>query len=117
MNILSSCSPYDNIFEIEAYFNRAVRELAIEQPTLEEAARTYIAFLAAKILETNDYKRIYHLTDRIFKVSCVEMDYPNEFIIWIELSELLDRVDFHDDPDVIGRIKNEAKTLLRSSSK
>lgn len=115
VNILSSFSPHDNIFEIESYFNRAVKELVLKQPTFEEAARAYIAFLAAEILETNDYKQMYHLTDRIFNVAAVEMRYPNDLMHWIELSELMDRVDYHDDPDVIGQIKNEAKKLLRSN--
>lgn len=114
VNILSSCSPHDNIFEIEFYFNRAVRELVMKQPTFEEAARAYISYLAAEIWKTNDHNRIYHLTDRIFKVACVEMSYPNDLMRWIELSELMDSVEYHNDPDVIQQIKNEAKELLRS---
>ncbi|WP_164214330.1 hypothetical protein [Virgibacillus sp. YIM 98842] len=66
VNILSSCSPHDNIFEIESYFNREVRELAIKQPAFEETARAYIAFLAAKILETDDHKQIYQLDGQNF---------------------------------------------------
>lgn len=113
VNILSSCSAHDNIFEIESYFNLAARELALKPPTFEEAARAYITFLAAEILETNDHQQIYHLTDRIFKTAVVEMRYPNDLMHWIELSELMDRVDYQNDPDVTRKIKNEAKKLLQ----
>lgn len=56
LNILSSCSPFDNIFEIESYFRRTVKELEIKQPTFEACARAYINFLAMKIMETDDHK-------------------------------------------------------------
>jgi hypothetical protein len=57
------------------------------------------------------------LTDKILKVTCEEIDYANDFIIWDELSEFIDRVDFQENPDVIGRIKNEAMMLTHSNSK
>lgn len=112
--ILSSCSSTDNIFEIESYFRRAAEELEIEHPTFETAARARMAFLAMKIMETkdDDYRQIYHLTDRIFKVAAVELNYPKELMNWVEMSELMDRVDYNYDKYVISEIKNEAGQLL-----
>ena len=112
--ILSSCSSTDNIFEIESYFRRAAEELEIEHPTFETAARARMEFLAMKIMETkdDDYRQIYHLTDRIFKVAAVELNYPEELMNWVEMSELMDRVDYNYDKYVISEIKNEAGQLL-----
>lgn len=114
LKILSSCSSFDNIFEIESYFKRAVNELGIERPTFEACARANIDFLAMKIMETDDYKQIYHLVDRIFKVVVVGLDYQEDSLPWIELTERMDKVDYHNDRDVIIAIKNEAKSLLTS---
>src|SRR5690625_7402262 len=63
LNILSSCSSFDNIFEIESYFKRSLQELAIEQPTVEACARAYIDFLVEKIME------------KIGRASCSEREY------------------------------------------
>ena len=111
--ILSSCASTDNIFEIESYFGRALEELHIEQPTFEAGARARIKFLAMKIIgtEDDDYRQVYHLTDRIFKVAAVELNYPDELIPWIKLSELMDRVDYNYDYEVISEIKKEARLL------
>ncbi|WP_164214331.1 hypothetical protein [Virgibacillus sp. YIM 98842] len=54
------------------------------------------------------------MTDRIFNVAAVEMRYPNDLMRWIELSDLMDRVGYHEDPVVVRQIKNEAKTFIRS---
>ena len=62
--------------------------------------------------EDDDYRQIYHLTDRIFKVAAVELNYPEELMNWVEMSELMDRVDYNYDKYVISEIKNEAGQLL-----
>ena len=113
LTILSSCSSTDNIFEIESYFRRTLEELQIEQPTFEAGARARIESLAMKIMESedDDHRYIYHLTDRIFKV-VIELNYPEDLISWIELSELMDRVDYNYDNDVISEIKKEARLWL-----
>ncbi len=58
--------------------------------------------------------KFINLTDRIFNVAAVEMRYPNDLMRWIELSDLMDRVGYHEDPVVVRQIKNEAKTFIRS---
>ena len=112
--MLFSCSSTDNIFEIESYFRRAAEELQIERPTFEESVRAQMEFLALKIMETedDDYRQIYHLTDRIFKVAAVELNYSDDLMNWIELSELMDRAGYNYDKYVISKIKNEARRLL-----
>lgn len=112
VNIISSCSSFDNIFEIESYFKQSLKELAIKQPTFEACARAYIIFLAKKIIENEDHKQIFHLVDRIFKVVVVELASPDDLLPWIEICELMDRINYNDDRDVISKIKSEAKLLL-----
>lgn len=120
LNILSACSPFDNIFEIESYFKRSLKELSIREPTFEACARANIHFLAMELMETGDHKQIIHLADRIFKVVAVEMDYPEDLLSWIEITEQIDRLNYDfecftlNERDIISNIKNEAKLLLSS---
>lgn len=62
--------------------------------------------------EDDDHRRIYHLTDRIFKVAAIELNHPDDMIPWIELNELIDRIDYNYDNDVISEIRKEARLLL-----
>ncbi|MGE7935111.1 hypothetical protein [Viridibacillus arvi] len=50
VDIISSFSFGENIFEVEVYFNRALNELEIHKPTFEMCARAYIGDLANKII-------------------------------------------------------------------
>ena len=119
LNILSSFSFDDNIFEVEAYFKRALDELAIKEPIFEICARAYIGLLANRIITVNDHKEIFNLADMIFQVVAIELYNSDELHAWFEISELIDRLDYDDksfvlkEEDVISRIKNEAETLIR----
>ena len=110
----------DNIFEVEVYFNRTINELGIKKPTFEVCARAYIGLLANRIIQVNDHKEIFDLTDMIFQIVAMELDYPNELYTWFELSEMIDRLDYDyaardfNEDDVISRIKNEAEIFLKS---
>ena len=118
--ILSSFTFNDNIFEVEVYFNRTINELGIKNPTFEVCARAYIGLLANRIIQVNDHKEIFDLTDMIFQIVAMELDYPNELYTWFELSEMIDRLDYDyaardfNEDNVILRIKNEAEIILRS---
>lgn len=118
--ILSSFTFKDNIFEVEVYFNRTINELGIKNPTFEVCARVYIGLLANRIIQVNDHKEIFDLTDMIFQIVAMELDYPNELYTWFELSEMIDRLDYDyaardfNEDDVILRIKNEAEIILKS---
>jgi hypothetical protein len=119
LNILSSFSLDDNIFEVEVYFKRALDELVITEPTFEICARAYIGLLANRIIKANDHKEIFKLADMIFQVVAIELDNSDDLYAWFEISELIDRLDYDDksfvlnEDDVISRIKNEAENLLR----
>lgn len=119
LNILSSFTSNDNIFEVEIYFNKTINELRIKKPIFEVCARAYIGLLANRIINVNDHKEIFDLTDMIFQIVAMELDYPNELYIWYELSEMIDRLDFDyaardfNEDDVISRIKQEADTFLK----
>ena len=62
LDILSSFSFNDNIFEVEVYFNRALNELGIKNPTFEICARAYIGLLVNRIIQVNDHRKIFDLT-------------------------------------------------------
>ncbi|AND41473.1 hypothetical protein [Cytobacillus oceanisediminis] len=118
--ILSSFTSNDNIFEVEVYFNRAIIELGIKEPIFEVCARAYIGLLADRIIQVNDHKEIFDLTNMIFQIVAMELDYPDELYTWFELNEMIDRLDYDyaardfNEDDVILRIKNEAEIFLKS---
>ncbi|MCD2137783.1 hypothetical protein [Salinicoccus halitifaciens] len=58
----------------------------------------------------DDYRQIYHLTDRIFKVAVAELNSPDDLLHWLHLYELMDRVDYHYDKEVVSEIKHEARS-------
>jgi hypothetical protein len=115
LNILSSFSFDDNLFEVEVYFKRALDEMAIKEPTFEICARAYIGFLANKIIKAYEQTVIYDLADMIFQIVATELDNTDDLSVWLEISELIDRLGYDDQPlilnehDVIERIKNEAQ--------
>ncbi|AOV07059.1 hypothetical protein [Sporosarcina ureilytica] len=117
LKILSSCSFDDNLFEIESYFKRSLKELAIKEPTFEACAKARIVFLAKKIVKADDHKEISNLADMIFRVVAIELDNSDDLFPWIEISELIDRLDYDvrcitlNKRDVISKIKNEARLL------
>jgi len=45
VNIIASLAPNHNLFEVEDYFQRALKELQIELPMIEPSSRSYIALL------------------------------------------------------------------------
>ncbi|WP_121613584.1 hypothetical protein [Mesobacillus foraminis] len=119
LNILSSFSFDDNLFEVEVYFKRALEELAIKEPTFEICARAYIGLLANRIIIANDYTKIFDFAHKIFQIVATELYLSDDLSVWFEISEMIDRLDFNDksfvvnEDDIISRIKNEAQILQR----
>jgi hypothetical protein len=119
LNILSSFSFDDNLFEVEMYFKRAIDELAINEPTFEICARAYIGFLANKIKKAYEHTVIFDLADMIFQIAAMELDNADDLFAWFEISEMIDRLNYDDqsfvlnEDDLISRIKNEAEILQR----
>jgi hypothetical protein len=119
LNILSSFSFDDNLFEVEMYFKRAIDELAINEPTFDICARAYIGFLANKIKKAYEHTVIFDLADMIFQIAATELDNADDLFAWFEISEMIDRINYDDqsfvlnEDDLISRIKNEAEILQR----
>ncbi len=117
LNIISSLSFDDNIFEVEDFFKRALKEIGIQAPTFETSARAYIAYLAINILEDVNSPKIFDLAYKIYRI-VVELQYPEDLMEWYNISEMIDQLEYDDVPlefnndEVIIKIKNEAKLIL-----
>lgn len=115
LSILSSFSYSDNIFEVEAYFKRALKELEIEEASFAESARSYIGFLAEEIMKGENHAHIFDLAREIFLIVATELDYPDDLMEWYEISELIDRLQYDEEAmdvveaDVLAAIRREAK--------
>ncbi|MEK5038653.1 hypothetical protein [Sporosarcina sp. FSL K6-3457] len=118
VNILSSFSFSESIFEVEVYVKRALYELAIQKPNFEICARAYISHLANKIIKEDIPSVTFDLAYMIFRIVSSDLHYPDDLTEWYEISEMIDVIRYGDTPlecnedEVISRIKNEANIVL-----
>ena len=118
VNIISSFSTGESIFEVEEYFNRALNELEIQKPTFEICARAYIGHLANKIIKENNHSFTFDFAYKIYRIVASDLDYPDDLMEWYEISEMIDEQRNGDIPlefnesQVISTIKNEANIFL-----
>ena len=118
VNIISSFSFGESIFEVEVYFNKALNELEIQKPTFEICARAYIAYLAKEIIKANNHSVTFDLAYIIFRIVASDLQYPDDLIEWYEISEMIDELRYGDIPkefnedEVILRINNAVNIFL-----
>ncbi|MCM3399176.1 hypothetical protein [Oceanobacillus profundus] len=117
VNILASLREPLNIFEVEDYFNRALGELGIKEPSYEECAKCYIRYLLMQIID--DHNKAINLAYEIYEV--VREHFTNEELeIWFEISEMIDDFRYGDNINkftedfIITIIVQEAKKQLIS---
>ncbi|OIJ17316.1 hypothetical protein BKP37_02075 [Anaerobacillus alkalilacustris] len=62
---------------------------------------------------------MFHLAKSILRIVAAELDYPDDLLVWYEISEMIDRLQYDNVPlgfnekDVISKIKNAAISFLR----
>ncbi|MCA1320970.1 hypothetical protein LC085_13695 [Bacillus tianshenii] len=113
--ILSHFSNRDNIFEVEAYFKRALKELEIEEPCFAECARGYIGFLAEEIMKGDNPAHIFDLAREIFLIVATELDYPDDLMEWYKISEMIDRLQY--DEEAMDVVEKEVLFIIREEAK
>jgi hypothetical protein len=115
LNILSSLSEPLNIFEVEDYFKRALRELKMQEPTFEECAEYYIQQLARRILEEEN--SAIDLAYKIYEI-VRELDNCDGLEEWYNISEMIDDFRYGDNISNLSKvalnitIEKEVKKLL-----
>ncbi|WP_078414237.1 hypothetical protein [Priestia abyssalis] len=120
LNILSSLRKPLNIFEVEDYFRRALRELDLQEPSYEESAVYYIQHLSKKILEDES-----NAIDTAYEIYGVyrDLDYPEELSEWYYISEMIDDFRYGDNQSKLSKVAlimtivKEAKNQLRKNRK
>ncbi|KPB05431.1 hypothetical protein [Bacillus sp. CHD6a] len=118
LNIISSLSFNENIFEVEDLFKRASKEIGIQVPNFDTSARAYIAYLAKNIIKVTNSPKIFDLADKIYRI-VVELQYPEALMEWYNISEMIDQLKYDDvtlefnNDDVILKIKKEAKLISK----
>ncbi|MET3322367.1 UNVERIFIED_ORG: hypothetical protein ABIC97_005503 [Peribacillus simplex] len=118
LSILSSFNESLNIFEVEDYFSRAIRELSLQEPLHEECAKYYIYELLRKIL--NDEDDVLEIAYEIYNV--IREHFTNEELsVWYDISEKIDDFRYGDNitnitkGNLITTIVKEAKKQLKSN--
>lgn len=117
IQMMSAFTPGANLFEIEAFFQRALHEMGLVVPTIEPNSRATIAILANEILRVNDDEQLAQLANDIFHIVS-ELNYPEDLIGWYEISEMQDRLTYDTLPlpfgieEIMQKIKEEARRVL-----
>ncbi|WP_458354237.1 hypothetical protein [Peribacillus frigoritolerans] len=118
LNILSSFSEPLNIFEVEDYFSRIIRELSLQEPLHEECAKYYIYELLRKII--NGEEDVLEIAYEIYNV--IREHFTNEELsVWYDISEKIDDYRYGDNitkitkGDLITTIVSEAKKQINSN--
>lgn len=109
---LSALTQETNIFEVESYFQNALRELELELPTLDNYET--IKLLATNILSTTDDEEINLLAREIFHLVS-DLGYPGYLSDWVEISDMQDRLQYdklrppYSAHDIIEKIQEAAR--------
>ncbi|MFC6039531.1 hypothetical protein ACFPYN_08850 [Paenisporosarcina macmurdoensis] len=116
LSILSSLSEPLNIFEVENYFNRAVRELGMEEPSQDDCSKYYFWYLVKQI--TDNESNAINYAYEIYQVVREEF-VSEELNVWYEISVMIDDYQYGDNVEGITRealitlIVKEAKKQLK----
>ena len=119
VNIIASFPPNASLFEVEDYFQKALKELQFELPAIEPSSRAYIAFLATEIMKEENEVQLAEFAHEIFRI-VVDLQYPEDLLAWYNISEMLDRLTYDTVPldftkdDVKAKMKEEARRILAS---
>lgn len=113
--ILASFIEPLNIFEVEEYFKRSLKELNITKPTQQECAEYYINHLISEIIKNE--KAAIDIAYEVYKI-IREHIIEEELSVWYELSDLIDDYRYGDNienitkEDLIRKIVEEAKKQI-----
>ena len=103
LNILVSLTEPLNNFEVEDYFNKAVNELDIAEPSYEESAKHYVRYLLRQIVADPSIA-----IDNAYEIYTIvsEHSLDEEQESWYEISEMIDDFLYGDN------IKNITRSFL-----
>lgn len=116
LDILASFTKPFNIFEVQDYSRRALKELGYDEPDIQESARDYIKYLSHKII--NREEDSFALAYEIFGIVS-SLSYPNDLMAWYDISEMIDEFNYDNTTelkkeDVNKRIIKQAKIQISS---
>ena len=113
LNILSSLSETLNIFEVEDYFHRAMRELGMEEPSQDECSKYYFWYLLKQIID-NESNAINYAYE-IYQIVSEEF-VSEELNVWYEISEMIGDYRYGDNVEGITR-ESLIKTIVKEVEK
>ena len=113
LNILVALTGPLNIFELEEYFDRALNELDMAEPSYEESVKDYVEYLLKQIV--NDQSKAVGHASEIYVVVC-EHFIGEEQARWYEISEMIDDFFYGDNRGNITR-DSLNKVIVQASKK
>jgi hypothetical protein len=115
LSILASLRPPYNLFEIEDYFQRTLKELSLSELSEQECTEYLIYTRLQKIVQHEEMAltEANHLYTMF-----IELDCPTELVAWLEISDMIDDYRYGDnyfnitDEIIHTTIMKEAKSQL-----
>ncbi|WP_096156398.1 hypothetical protein [Bacillus sp. FJAT-45066] len=108
LNVLASLQEPLNIFEVEDYFHKAIKELNIEKPTIYTAVQQYMNLLLEKIIQKE--ASIIDLAYDIYKITWEKSDDEKLEAAWYEISEQIN--DYRHGDNINNLTEEELNNLI-----
>jgi len=91
LRILAGLDRRSNVFEVETYFLRAIKELNLIEPDSKDAVRAYASEIALQIIDGHlPSQEGVRMLYRIW-LDTLDTEYDQaDYVIWLELDDALD---------------------------
>jgi len=112
---LSSMNKADSLFIFEDFFYKSLEEMELKIPTVEETIGALVILICQAIV--NQKSDPFKIVSDIFR-EVVELHYPDDLIVWLELSNAIDTIIYDNEDEKSNedelkkRIIDEAKKYL-----
>ncbi|MFS0904230.1 hypothetical protein AB3N02_14335 [Priestia aryabhattai] len=115
LSILASLRPPYNLFEIEDYFHRTLKELSLPEPS-EQERTDYLIYMRLQTIVQHEEMALTE-ANHLYTMF-IELDCPTELVSWLEISDMIDDYQYGDnyfnitDEIIHITIMKEAKSQL-----
>jgi len=115
LSILASLQPPYNLFEIEDYFQRTLKELSLLKPS-EQECTDYLIYTRLQTIVQHEERALTE-ANHLYNMF-IELDCPTKLVGWLEISDMIDDYQYGDnyfnitDEIIHTTIMKEAKSQL-----
>ncbi|MEH7467005.1 hypothetical protein V7195_10805, partial [Priestia megaterium] len=94
LSILASLQPPYNLFEIEDYFQRTLKELSLLKPS-EQKCTDYLIYTRLQTIVQHEERALTE-ANHLYNMF-IELDCPTKLVGWLEISDMIDDYQYGDN--------------------